>query len=109
MRWLFRIHGSPLGGRFSRRLREKKGDIVQENRLTLNQLEIGQKGKVVELRGGGRFIHRLESLGIRPGVKVTKVSSMLFRGPVVLKVGRSQIAIGHGMSNRVWIEPDKTP
>lgn len=108
MRWLFRINGSPFRWQSYKKIMDTKKQVVQRNLLTLNQLKMGQTGRVVALDGGGRFARRLEALGIRPGAKVTKVSSMLFRGPVVLKVGSSQIAIGFGMANRVWVEPEKS-
>ena len=108
MRWFFRIDGSPLRWHSHKTITDKKEQVSKGNLLTLNQLKMGQTGTVVELDGGSRFARRLESLGIRPGGKVTKVSSMLFRGPVVLKVGNSQIAIGFGMARRVWVEPEKS-
>ena len=108
MRWFFKVDGSPLRWRSHERITGKGKQVFQKDLLTLNQLKMGQTGKVVELDGGGRFVRRLEALGIRTGAKVTKVSSMLFHGPVVLKVGNSQIAIGFGMANRVWVEPEKS-
>lgn len=55
---------------------------------------------------GPGFGRRLEALGIRPGKKVTKVSSMFFRGPVTLRVDNTQVAIGFGMANRILVEVD---
>lgn len=55
------------------------------------------------------MVNRLAALGIRPGKRVTKVSSMLMRGPVTVKVDRSQIAVGFGMANRVIVELDEVP
>ena len=55
--------------------------------LTLNQMRAGQSGKVVEARGGPGFVSRLNSLGIRPGRKLTKVNSAFMRGPVTVQVG----------------------
>jgi len=91
--------------------------------LTLNQMEAGQTGTVVQVLGAPGFVgrrgrgfmrhrstgfagRRLEALGIRPGMKVTKISSMLFRGPVTLRVGNAQVAIGFGMANRIIVEVD---
>ena len=41
-----------------------------------------------------------------PGRKVTKISSMFFRGPVTVKIGHTQIALGFGMSKRIMVEVD---
>jgi len=78
--------------------------IHQGRQLTLRQMEIGQTGTVIGILGGRGLIRRLEALDIRPGKKVTKVSSTLFRGPVTLRVDNAQLAIGFGMANRIIVE-----
>lgn len=50
------------------------------------------------------MINRLSALGIRPGKRVTKVSSMFMRGPVTIQVGNAQVAIGFGMAKRILVE-----
>jgi len=67
-------------------------------------MEIGQTGTVIGILGGRGLMRRLEALDIRPGKKVTKVSSTLFRGPVTLRVDNAQIAIGFGMAKRIIVE-----
>jgi ferrous iron transport protein A len=67
-------------------------------------MEIGQTGTVIGILGGRGLMRRLEALGIRPGKKVTKISSALLRGPVTLRVDNAQVAIGFGMANRIIVE-----
>ena len=55
----------------------------QNEQLTLAQMRTGQTGTVVGVLGGRRLIGRLDALGIRPGKKVTKLSSTLFPGPEI--------------------------
>jgi len=64
----------------------------------------GQSGIVVQVQGGHVMVSRLAALGIRPGKRVTKISSMIMRGPVTVEVDRAQIAIGFGVANRVIVE-----
>lgn len=80
--------------------------MLQKRLLTLPQMEAGQTGTVVQVLGGLGLTRRLEALGIRPGKKVTKISSMLFRGPVTIRVDTAQVAIGFGMANRILVEVD---
>ena len=79
----------------------------QRGRITLVQMGLGQSGTVVEVLGGRGLTMRLDALGIRPGKKVTKISSTFFRGPVTLRVGSSQVAIGFGMASKIAVEVDK--
>jgi len=76
----------------------------QGRQFTLRQMGIGQTGTVIGILGGRGLIQRLEALGIRPGKKVTKISSTLLRGPVTLTVDNAQVAIGFGMANRIIVE-----
>jgi ferrous iron transport protein A len=81
--------------------------MYQEGQLTLAEMRTGQTGTVVEVLGGRGLIRRLDALGIRPGRKVIKLSSTLFRGPVILRVDNSQVAVGFGMARKIIIEVDK--
>ena len=72
--------------------------------VTLREMRTGQRGKVVELQGGHGLVNRLSALGIRPGKKITKVSSMLMRGPVTIQSGQTRLAIGFGMAGKIIVE-----
>ena len=75
--------------------------------LTLTKMRSGQKGVVTEIKGGQGARKRLDSLGIRPGSKITKISSQLMRGPVTIALGNSKVAIGFGMANKIIIDLKK--
>lgn len=71
-------------------------------------MQTGQSGRVVEIQGGFGVVDRLNALGIVPGKRITKISSMLARGPVAIQVDRAQLAIGYGMANKIIVELDQT-
>lgn len=73
----------------------------------LTQIEANQKVQVVEILGGEQFLHRLGNLGIRVGADLTKVSERLYSGPVIIKVGSGQVALGQGMAEKIIVEPQK--
>ena len=74
--------------------------------VTLARMQAGQGGTVVQIQGGHGLVNRLNALGIRPGKRITKISSMLMRGPVTIQVDRAQVAIGFGMAKRIIVELD---
>jgi len=74
--------------------------------VTLTRMQSEQHGTVVQIKGGHGLVNRLSALGIRPGRRITKVSSMLMRGPVTIQVDRAQVAIGFGMARRITVELD---
>ena len=69
-------------------------------------MQTGQSGTVIQIQGGYGLVNRLSALGIRPGKRIAKVSSMFMRGPVTIEVDRTQVAIGFGMAKRIIVEPD---
>jgi ferrous iron transport protein A len=81
--------------------------MYPKGQLTLAEMRTGQTGTVVGVLGGRGLIQRLDALGIRPGRKVTKVNSTLFRGPIMLRVNSTQVAVGFGMARKIVVEVDK--
>jgi ferrous iron transport protein A len=81
--------------------------LFQNEQLTLAEMKTGQTGTVVGVLGGPGLIKRLDALGIRPGKKMTKINSTLFRGPIMLRVNNTQVAVGFGMARRIIVEADK--
>lgn len=63
-----------------------------------------QKGKVIEVLGGSGLQGRLMSRGIYPGSELVKLSHFAMRGPVTVKIGRSVLALGHGVAHKVILE-----
>lgn len=74
---------------------------------SLNDMNTEESGIVHEIRGGQGLINRLNSLGIRTGKKISKVSSMLLHGPVTIRIDTTKVAIGFGMAGKIFIEVDK--
>jgi ferrous iron transport protein A len=83
--------------------------MANGKQIALTRMEAGQSGAVVLIQGSYGVIDRLSALGIRPGKRITKVSSMLMRGPVTIEVDRTQVAIGFGMANKIIVELDEVP
>ena len=76
----------------------------RHDQKTIHDLKNGEPAKIKEIIGGRHFIGKAESLGIREGVQITKVSSQMMHGPVTVKVGQTQIALGHRMAKKIIIE-----
>ena len=81
--------------------------MPEGKQITLTQMQTGQSGVVIQIQGGHGLVNRLNSLGIRPGKRITKISSMIMRGPVTIEVDRAQVAIGFGMARRIIVELDE--
>ena len=76
------------------------------NLVSLTQMRPGQSGVVVRIQGGFGLVDRLNALGVIPGKRIAKISSMIARGPVTVEIDRAQVAIGFGMANRIIVKLD---
>ena len=72
--------------------------------IPLTQMAPGQSGIVVSLEGGWGMVRRMQAMGIRPGVPITKVTVQPFRGPVSIQVGATEVALGMGLARRIMVE-----
>jgi len=81
---------------------------MYKRRLTLATMKNKQSGVVVAIHGGMGLRTRLEAIGIPVGsLIIKKSSSLLGAGPVIVMVGNTEIAIGHGMASRIFVEVDQ--
>lgn len=74
--------------------------------MPITKLESGESGIIKEIIGGRGVMNRLNSLGIIPGKRITKVSAMFMHGPVVVCIGNTQLALGYGMASKIIVKKD---
>ncbi len=77
---------------------------VKNMTVSLVEMKAGQSGIITDIRGGHGFVEKLQSLGLRPGKKITKLSGLFQGGPVVARVDGFQLAIGYGKALRVFVK-----
>lgn len=70
-------------------------------------MKAGESGLVKRIEGGEKLKRRFASLGIRVGKPIRKITSGVLRGPVVVKIDETQVAIGRGMAKKVIVEVKK--
>lgn len=80
---------------------------MRKHTLELSSMKNGQHGRVVAIIGGRRMAARLEALGVRQGVDITKKSALMAGGPVIIAVGNTEIAVGHEMASRIIVEVEE--
>lgn len=71
---------------------------------TAAHIKAGQSALVLSIEGGGHMEQQLRAMGLRPGVTVTKTSGQPLRGPVTLRIGSTEFAVGHRMAERIVVE-----
>jgi Fe2+ transport system protein FeoA len=79
--------------------------IVKAQIVSLSSLKPGESGIVYDFKGGERLRKKLDSLGIRKGKNIKKISDMVLRGPITIQIDNSsRIAIGRGMAEKIMVK-----
>jgi ferrous iron transport protein A len=71
---------------------------------TLDLITEDTKAKVIDIQGGARIRQRLSQMGIHPGDIVTILRYGALRGPLLIEVHGSQVALGRGIASKVIVE-----
>lgn len=72
--------------------------------ISLAQMKANRRAKVVEILGGAKLEKKLMHLGVFKGKEVFKLSHIGLRGPIVIKTGRSILALGHNVALKIILE-----
>ena len=75
--------------------------------IDLTQMLPGETGRIVKIQGGYGFARKIQTMGIRPGKKITKVSSHFWRGPQTIEIDNLQFAVGFGMAKRIFVQVER--
>ncbi|MEM1702034.1 MAG: FeoA family protein [Desulfurococcaceae archaeon] len=70
--------------------------------ISLDSVSTGRKVVVKSIDGKG-WVKRLYQLGITPGA-VLEVIANNAHGPVIVRVGDTEVAIGRGIAKRIFVE-----
>ncbi len=71
---------------------------------TLIGLKKGQAARVAGVEDGKMLRQRLENMGIREGKTVSRISSQLMGGPIVISIDGRQTAMGRSMAAKIKVE-----
>jgi len=81
------------------------GDTQKGKKMTLEQLVPGSRARIIDVHGGRGLCRHLEQMGLHRGDILSLKGTGAFRGPVLIEVHGSQIALGRGVARRVIVEP----
>jgi len=71
--------------------------------MPLSMVNNGEHVIVGSIRGGKQMLQRLASMGITQGDEIEVIQNT-FTGPITVRARDSRIAIGHGMSHKIFVK-----
>jgi ferrous iron transport protein A len=77
--------------------------ISRDKTIAVSDLPAGRHGMVRLLCGGEEFTHRMAALGFTPGAELAVLQNH-GRGPVLVSVRDTHIALGRGEALKVLVE-----
>ena len=72
--------------------------------VSLAHLKPGSKARVLDILGGSSLRSKLMNMGLYSGREIQKLSHLGLKGPVVIKAGRTILALGHGIAHKIIVE-----
>ena len=92
----FDPHGAPIPA--------KDGPPPLRQGVPLDQLNLGQKGRIVEVSDrDAEFLRYLTKLNLKIGSVITVRDQAPFRGPITLSIGRRKVVIGRDACSRIRV------
>jgi len=72
--------------------------------MTLDRLELGRSGRVVEVNGHGPFRRRLLELGLLPGTSVTRTGQAPLGDPLSYRVRDAVLCLRRAEASSIVVE-----
>ena len=76
--------------------------------MALDTVEVRKQARVISINGGHRVRAHLNTLGIHVGDWLTVVERAPFRGPLLVEINGTRLALGRGVASKVQVEIDGT-
>ena len=90
-------HGNPIPS--------ESGKLVEEQSETLMSLDAGEKGTIVKVTDEREdILQYLAKLGLIPGALVEVDEKAPFNGPIMVRVGNANYALGRNVATVIWVK-----
>ena len=76
--------------------------------MALDTVDVKRRVRVMTIDGGHRVRAHLNTLGIHIGDWLTVVERAPFRGPVLVEVNGTRLALGRGIAAKIQVDQDGT-
>ena len=77
---------------------------MKDSTTTLETIDVSRRSRVVCIEGGQGVGAHLNNLGIHVGDQLQVVERAPFRGPVLVQINGTRLALGRGVARRVRVE-----
>ena len=75
--------------------------------ISLLDLDSGKTAQIIRIDDGIGFQKKISSLNLRIGKDIRKITTQPFRGPIVVEVDNTKIALGRKMAGKSFVVENK--
>ncbi|MBN2166894.1 MAG: ferrous iron transport protein A [Marinilabiliaceae bacterium] len=72
--------------------------------VTVLEMQEGKLGIISSINGGVGLQKKLENMGISKGAEIFKISRQWLKGPVIIRHGNTELAIGYNMAMKIMVD-----
>ena len=72
--------------------------------ISLSEAKIGKQYRVINLHGGLNFQRRIATMGIYIGGDVRIIRKAPFKGPLLVDINSSVVAVGRNIAFKIFVE-----
>lgn len=102
---IFELLGRPTHDPHGDPIPTKEGEMPQLFDTSLHEVDTDVEMTVRRVfNGDPELLKYLSEMGLMPGTKITVLDKAPFKGPVRLKVGDSEVMIGHEVAGYIYVE-----
>ncbi|MEA2011523.1 MAG: FeoA family protein [Verrucomicrobiota bacterium] len=85
----------------------KDKEIQDKAFLQLSKIDSGIVVILSHFEGGASFKERISHMGLKIDSEIKIISSGGSLGRILIQVGETRLALGHGMSNKIFVKRKK--
>lgn len=83
---------------------ENNGGQMKNELISLRQMKVGQKGKIVKVEARGETNQRIRDMGLIPGASVSVVGRAPLKDPVALRLAGVTISLRNKEADYIKVE-----
>jgi len=78
---------------------------MNKERMSLRQLQINQRAKILEVHATGELGRRIRDMGVVPGVEITVIGRAPLKDPVAIRINNFTLTLRNNEADFIYVTP----
>ncbi len=81
------------------------GVMDKKDRMSLRQLQINQRARILEVHATGELGRRIRDMGVVPGVEITVIGRAPLKDPVAIRINNFTLTLRNNEADFIYVVP----